>query len=218
MKKHIVCFGDSNTHGYCADSTDCADGGDRFNEDERWTCLLQKALGDAYLVIEEGLSGRTTVFDDPLWPSMSGAEVLYPILTSHAPIDLLIVMLGTNDTKERLSVNAACIAVGMDRLLGMAEQMPVWGGKKPNILLVAPPPIGDGVYLEPSAQHMGAGCAEKSRQLAPLFEQVSKNHGCAFVNADGIGEFNQKDCMHFTRKGHADFAAYMAKLVPTLLP
>ena len=62
MKKHIVCFGDSNTHGYCADPKDCADGGDRFNEDERWTCLLQKALGEDCLVIEEGLSGRTTVF------------------------------------------------------------------------------------------------------------------------------------------------------------
>lgn len=59
MKKHIVCFGDSNTHGYCADPNDSADRTDRFNEDERWTCLLQKALGEEYLVLEEGLSGRT---------------------------------------------------------------------------------------------------------------------------------------------------------------
>ena len=57
MKKHILCIGDSNTHGYCADPADCADGGIRFNEDERWTCLLQKALGPEYLVTEEGLSG-----------------------------------------------------------------------------------------------------------------------------------------------------------------
>ena len=76
MKKHIVCFGDSNTHGYCADPSDCADGGDRFNEDERWTCLLQKALGQDYLVIEEGLSGRTTVFPDPLQESMSGLDAI----------------------------------------------------------------------------------------------------------------------------------------------
>ena len=62
MKKHIVCFGDSNTHGYCADPNDTADRTDRFNEDERWTCLLQKMLGEEYLVLEEGLSGRTTVF------------------------------------------------------------------------------------------------------------------------------------------------------------
>ena len=66
MKTHILCLGDSNTHGYCADPNDCADHGIRFNEDERWTCRLQKALGDEYLVTEEGLSGRTTVFVDPI--------------------------------------------------------------------------------------------------------------------------------------------------------
>ena len=58
MKTHILCLGDSNTHGYCADPADCADGGTRFNEEERWTCLLQTALGPGVLVTEEGLSGR----------------------------------------------------------------------------------------------------------------------------------------------------------------
>ena len=75
MKKHILCLGDSNTHGYCADPKDCADGGIRFNENERWTCLLQKALGDDYLVTEEGLSGRTTVFQDPLHECMDALTV-----------------------------------------------------------------------------------------------------------------------------------------------
>ena len=81
MKKHIVCFGDSNTHGYCADPNDTADHTDRFTEDERWTCLLQKALGEDYLVLEEGLSGRTTVFRDPLHECMSGLDVIYSTLT-----------------------------------------------------------------------------------------------------------------------------------------
>ena len=102
MKKHIVCFGDSNTHGYCAEPWDCADHGNRFNEDERWTCLLAKQLGEEYLVLEEGLSGRTTVFQDPLTEGLSGIDVIFPVLMSHEPVDLLIVMLGTNDTKERL--------------------------------------------------------------------------------------------------------------------
>ena len=66
MKKHIICLGDSNTHGYCADPADCTDPElARFNEDERWTCLLQKALGEDCKVFEEGLSGRTTVFTVP---------------------------------------------------------------------------------------------------------------------------------------------------------
>lgn len=102
MKRHIVCLGDSNTHGYCADPADCADGSlRRFNESERWTCRLQAALGEDFLVLEEGLPGRTTVFDDPVEESLSALPYLYPCLMSHAPVSLLVVMLGTNDTKER---------------------------------------------------------------------------------------------------------------------
>ena len=111
MKKHILCLGDSNTHGYCADPNDCADHGIRFNEDERWTCRLQKALGDEYLVTEEGLSGRTTVFDDPLYEHLSALDYLYPCLKSHEPVSLLIVMLGTNDTKQRLGANAYALSL-----------------------------------------------------------------------------------------------------------
>ena len=80
MKKHIVCFGDSNTHGYCADPADCADGGIRFNESERWTRLLQQKLGEGYLVSEEGLSGRTSCFDDPLFEGLSGLSYITPCL------------------------------------------------------------------------------------------------------------------------------------------
>ena len=93
MKKHILCLGDSNTHGYCANPNDCADGGIRFNEDERWTCLLQKGLGDNYLVTEEGLSGRTTVFADPLYENLDVFSYFWGLLKSHEYIDLLIIML-----------------------------------------------------------------------------------------------------------------------------
>ena len=117
MKKHILCLGDSNTHGYCADPADCADHGIRFNEDERWTCRLQTALGSDYLVTEEGLSGRTTVFVDPIHESMDALSVAYSLLKSHEVIDLLIIMLGTNDVKERFNANAACIGAGMERLI-----------------------------------------------------------------------------------------------------
>lgn len=156
MKKHILCLGDSNTHGYCADPNDCADHGIRFNEDERWTCRLQKALGEEYLVTEEGLSGRTTVFVDPLHESMDALSVAYALLKSHEVIDLLIIMLGTNDVKERFGANAACIGAGMERLLLKVKSVDCWGGKAPNILVVAPPCIKDGFH----DAVMGAGCVE----------------------------------------------------------
>ena len=217
MKKHIVCLGDSNTHGYCADPADCADGGARFNENERWTCLLQKALGDEYLVLEEGLSGRTTVFSDPLHEAMPALDVAYPILMSHEPVDLLIIMLGTNDTKERFCVNPACIARGLERLVDKCKTIPCWGDHKPNILLIAPPHIGDRMEQSDVMPAMGLGCAAKSRELAKWYAPVAANQGCAFLDAEGVAEFNEVDYMHLTRKGHAQLAAKLAQIVPTLV-
>ena len=76
MKKHIVCFGDSNTHGYCADPGDCAEGGDRFNESERWTCLLQNRLGEDYRV---GFPDAPPFFPIPF-------TSLCPVWTASIPV------------------------------------------------------------------------------------------------------------------------------------
>ena len=217
MKKHIVCFGDSNTHGFCADPQDCADHGNRFNEDERWTQLLQKSLGENYLVLEEGMSGRTTVFQDALHEGRSGLDYIFPCLESHEPVDLLIIMLGTNDTKARFGVNAACIGTGMERLVLKAKGMQVWRNGKPNILVIAPPHIGEGLYNHPLGLSMGEGSPEKSKEVASFYADLAERQGCAFLDAEGLAEINQLDCVHLTRKGHAALAAHLASIVPTLV-
>ena len=218
MKKHVVCFGDSNTHGYCADPADCADGGMRFNESERWTRLLQARLGADYLVVEEGLNGRTTCFEDPLHEGLSGVTYITPCLKSHAPVDLLIIMLGTNDTKDRFCASAGCIAAAMARLVKKAMATECWGTHKPNILVIAPPPIGDGMLQSTLAPTMGTGCPEKSRQLARCYREQCDLIGCHFLNAEDLGcEFNQVDYMHLTKRGHAALAEALAVRIPALL-
>ena len=218
MKKHIICLGDSNTHGYCADPSDCADGGIRFNENERWTRLLQKKLGEEYLVIEEGLSGRTTCFDDPIHEGLNALHYIYPCLKSHEDVDLLIIMLGTNDTKDRFYASAACIAIGMARLVKKAMATECWGGKKPNILVVAPPPIGEGMLTSPVAATMGSLCVKKSEELAHYYKEQCDLIGCHFLDAGALGcEFNQIDFMHLTQNGHATLAEGLAELVPQLI-
>ena len=216
MKKHIVCLGDSNTYGYCADPADCADGPlQRFNEDERWTQLLQKALGQDYLVLEEGLPGRTTVFEDYLHEGMSALPYVYPCLMSHLPVDLLIIMLGTNDTKERLGQNASCIALGMDRLVRKAKSVECWAKGTPNILVVCPPAILPCMESDPCGAPMGRGCIEKSRELPRYMEAQAKLLGVHYLDA-GECEFNPVDGMHLTRRGHGQLAARLAQLVPGL--
>ncbi len=218
MKRHIVCLGDSNTHGYCADPADCADGGIRFNEEERWTRLLQKDLGSEYLVLEEGLSGRTTCFDDPIHEGLNALDYITPCLKSHEDVDLLVIMLGTNDTKDRFCASAACIGIGMSRLVKKAMATECWGGKKPNILVIAPPPIGEGMLQSPVAATMGTGCVERSRDLAKYYKAHCALLGCHFLDAGEAGcQFNQIDYMHLTKQGHRTLADTLVQIIPQLI-
>ncbi len=205
MKKHILCFGDSNTYGYCNEG-ESSDPGERFNENERWTRLLQQKLGDEYLVIEEGLNGRTTCFDDPLTEGLKGIDYISPCLRSHSPIDKLIIMLGTNDCKDRFAVSAPCIAQAMARLVRKAMDTDCWGGKKPNILVIAPPHIRQGLKEHHFYDIMGPGCFEKSRELAAYYKPQCEVLGCEFMDAQGVAEFNYSDCMHYSKLGHAQLA------------
>lgn len=213
MRRHIVCLGDSNTHGYSPEAPSF-----RFGEEERWTCLLQALLGRDYLVVEEGLPGRTTVFEDPVEEEMPALPYLYPCLNSHAPVDLLVIMLGTNDTKERLGANACAIGKGLTRLVRKARTIDCWGPGGANILVIAPLAIGKGVERSPVAQEMGAGCVEKSLRLPGQFRAAAREQGCSFLDANQLGlAQNTVDHMHLTKESHRLLARKLAELVPTLL-
>lgn len=208
MKKHIVCFGDSNTHGYCAST------GGRFDETQRWCCLLQKILGEGYYIIEEGLSGRTTCFPDPIHEGLSGIDYIYSCLMSHEPVDLLIIMLGTNDTKERFGSSAACIALGLKRLIAKAiAATDCWRDGKPNILVVTPQNI-DKKYIDTEVgQTMGRGCAEKSEGLAEEYVKIAELMGCYYLDANEAitAKTNEVDYMHLTEEGHRQLAEALAE-------
>ncbi|MBS6396347.1 MAG: SGNH/GDSL hydrolase family protein [Clostridiales bacterium] len=210
--KTIVCFGDSNTHGY-----NSANMG-RFTEKERWTCLLGRLLGDDYLVREEGMSGRTTCFDDPLFEGLNGLSHLYPCMMTHEPLDLLILMLGTNDTKSRFSATPENIAKGMERLAAKAMASAEAWKNRPNVLIIAPPPIEEGYAFTNVAGEMGPGCVEKSRALAPLYEDVAKRLNCHFLDAgaiDGISMYPY-DYMHLSPDSHRTLAKTLAELIPDI--
>ena len=214
MKRHIVCLGDSNTHGYCADPRDSADGSDRYDESQRWTCLLQQALGEAYLVIEEGLAGRTAVFHDPIEEGMCALDYVTPCLMSHRPVDLLIVMLGSNDLKSCYAATPLRIARGMERLIRKARATPCWGGPEPNILLICPAPIDSRLEASGVGEIMGPGCAQKSRSLSPVYAQSARDVGCHFLDAAPYVTYNQVDYMHFTPQDHRRLAQALAQLIP----
>ena len=151
-QKNILCFGDSNTHGYNSKT------GGRFTVEERWTKLLQRKLGDDYYVIEEGLSGRTTSFEDPVFEGLSGLNAIYPCMMTHEPLDLVIIMLGTNDTKERFGASAECIALGLKRLISKAvSTTDCWKNGRPSILIVTPQNIDKRYETSEVGGTMGKG-------------------------------------------------------------
>ena len=179
----------------------------------------KKKLGEDYLVIEEGLSGRTTCFSDPIHEALSGLDYIYPCLMSHEPVDLLVIMLGTNDTKERFGSSAACIALGLKRLVAKAiAATDCWAGQKPNILIITPKTIDKDYEHTEVAATMGRGCAEKSEGLREEYPKIAKLMGCHYFDANtAVKENNHIDYMHLTAQGHQELADALAKLIPDLL-
>jgi lysophospholipase L1-like esterase len=95
----VLCFGDSNTNGISGDDENYV----RLPAAVRWTGRLQRLLGDGYYVIEEGLNGRTTDLDYANRPGCNGRTYFGPCLQSHHPLDVVVIMLGTNDLKAEFN-------------------------------------------------------------------------------------------------------------------
>lgn len=210
-RKQILCYGDSNTWGY-----DGATRG-RFDAHTRWPMQLQQLLGPNYLIQEAGLCGRTSVFEDPLSEGLNGLTTLLPTLQTHAPLDLMVLMLGTNDCKERFSATPGNITDGLARLVLKARQADVWADR-PRILLVAPILIDPRVHQHPNhGPHMGQGCVEKSRALPPLIERMAREQGCHYLDCNLHVTAAEGDFMHFDEEGCTRFAKALAQLIPELL-
>ena len=168
-------------------------------------------LGQAYTVIEEGLSGRTTVFEDPLNEGMCGMNYLTPCLLSHAPVDYMIIMLGTNDCKERFSATARNIGDGMRRIIEKAKSLNVWRDI-PGILLMAPAPIDPRCEQSRVAGEMGR-CSDKSRDLAEEFQKCAREYSCDFLDTSSVCTMNLIDYMHFDAESHDRLSAEVEKII-----
>lgn len=198
--KNILCYGDSNTHGtmpidFDLLATAFIPSEYRYPLEKRWTTILSNELGDGYNIIVEGLNGRCTVFDDAVeGVHKNGSKYLVPCLESHAPLDLVIMTLGTNDLKNRFSVTAFEIAFGIGALIDIIRNSGSGpGGKCPEILVVCPPPLGDLSYLS----EILVGAQEKSRELDKNYKKIAKLNDCHYFNLGDIIVTSEIDGVHY---------------------
>ena len=209
--KEILCFGDSNTWGYDPHSKA------RYPQDASWTGVLRGELGAGYHVIVEGLNGRTTVWDDPIegvGNSKNGLAYLVPCLESHMPLDLVIVMLGTNDLKVRYSVSAYDIANSAGRLVGAVQASQAGrAGRAPEVLLIAPPPLSVLTDFAP----IFIGGPEKSLQFAEQYRRVAAERGCHYLNAGEHLVSSEADGVHFDPEGHRALGLAVAEAVRKII-
>jgi lysophospholipase L1-like esterase len=182
----------------------------RYAPDERWPGVLRAELGSSWLVIEEGLNGRTTVSDDPVEGiEKNGSRYLLPCLSSHKPLDVVVVMLGTNDLKARFNKSAWEIAAGVGRLVDIVKTTPAVGrgGRLPEILVVCPPPMQDTL---PGYAEMFAGAQPKSREMALHMRRTAKANGVHFFNAGTVIESSTVDGFHLDPDAHMSLGKAIA--------
>ena len=173
--KQILCFGDSNTWGYDGES------GERLPFKVRWTGRLQKAYeGKDVRIIEEGLCGRTTVFEDPFRQGRRGTALLPTLLETHHPVDLVVLMLGTNDCKTIFGASAEVIGRGIQCLLD-------------QIQIFAP-------------QDFSSQSVKVSEELETVYERIAAERQIGYLRASDYVQCSEADQEHLNAQGHQIFA------------
>ena len=203
----VLCYGDSNTWGY--DPATRA----RYPPHTRWTGVLAARLGEEYCVIEEGLNGRTTRWDDPIEVGRNGLTYLRACIESHQPLDLIIIMLGTNDLKRRFDLSASDIAQSAADLAETAwrfAQAP--DGSHAKVLLVSPPTVCTLTEFD----QMFEGAREKSRQFSRYYRLAAGWRHLPFFDAGSVIVSSEKDGIHFDADEHRKLGEALADEVRRL--
>lgn len=196
----VLCYGDSNTYGWVPVA------GGRFARDVRWPGVLAAELGAGWHVIEEGLGGRTTIFDDPILPGRNGKTYLEPCLLSHEPLDAVVIALGTNDLKVRFAASAADIARGVALLAEAALAF------TPKVLALGLPALGP---LDDRNDEL-AGAREKAERIRAHLRDWAEATGFDLLELHELVSFSDEDGFHLDAAGHRIVGEAVARRVVSM--
>ncbi|MBW8888668.1 MAG: SGNH/GDSL hydrolase family protein [Fibrobacteres bacterium] len=208
--KHVLCFGDSNTWGYIPGTE-----GERFPFEERYPGILQGRLGAGIRVHEEGLNGRMTGWDDPLCPDRNALKQIAAVLETHRPLDMIVVMLGTNDLKRFMRLEAVDCALALDGLIEAIEGAPCGpSGGRPALLVVSPPHV---VETPTPFGRKFDGAIPKSHAFAAAYAEIAAQRKCLFLDAAPVARASARDGIHLDKEAHRQLAEAVAGIVKNAL-
>jgi len=214
----ILCFGDSNTWGWDADRYDNTQMlPTRFERGTRWPTVMQAELGPGCHVIENALNGRTTVFDDPNDPGRNGLPALRMALDMHSPLDLVTVMLGTNDTKNFFRASAEDITAGLEQLAQAVLGGRFCAGRPSKLLLISPPVFPPDIANLLYGEIFDDATYEKSTRLAALYSALAAKYGIHFLDAGSCTTPSPIDGVHIGAESHLRLGGAVASAVRSIL-
>jgi lysophospholipase L1-like esterase len=210
--KTVLCYGDSLTWGY-----DAASAG-RHAFADRWPSRLARGLGDGHVIVADGLNGRTTAYDDNTSAAdRNGARILPTALATHQPLDLAIVLLGTNDLKRHTGGGRAFEArIGMERVVEIVRAFPYHRGMSvPKILIVAPPSFV--ATDDPDFTLLFSHAIEESQRLPGAYALVADEYGCDVFDASEVCETTPLDGIHLDAENTRRLGDALVEPVRTIL-
>ncbi len=209
--KRILCYGDSNTWGYIPKNGDAVN---RYAPHVRWTGQLQKLGQGNFLIIEEGLNGRTTGIEDPEFPGRNGDDYLLPCLESHFPLDLVILMLGTNDLKHKFNPVPEVIAQRMAAMIQKIRQVAKTESRKPSqvLLLSLPKLLLAYTYDKFIYPELEGNLVKLNR----LYRELAERERTHFLDIENIVQTSRVDGVHLDEGEHAIFAAAVMEKLKTV--
>lgn len=194
---NILCYGDSNTYGYEPHT------GERYPEDMRWTGILQSYLGNDFKIIEEGMNGRTTAYDDPDTDGRNGLATLGNYMAKYNMIDVIIIMLGTNDLKEFVDIEVNEIAANVEKIIvEMKKDLANKQSIEPQIVVMSPPEIGSSIRMSPFYGEYRERAISKSRQFPKYYREMAMRNDCLFFDTAEWIKPSEYDSVHLIAGDH----------------
>lgn len=206
--KNILCFGDSNTYGLIPGVNG------RYDWGVRWTSLLDRRVRKlGYRVVEEGLCGRTSIFEDAVRKGRKGIDWLPILLEAHSPIELVVIMLGTNDCKTYYHADADRITDGVEALVQLVKEY----DPGIDVLVVSPIALGEGVGEEGYDPEFDPHSVQVSKQLPGSYRVMAANNQVEYLAASDYAKPSATDREHMDVEGHRRFAQGIGKKIEQIL-